>query len=232
MKPLRLHTQSLLALYRRLLSTYGEQGWWPADSVFEIMVGAVLTQNTAWTNVEKAITRLRNAGCLNPQSIAALPVKELASLIRPSGYFNIKANRLQNLVCACEAIGGEQQMHSMPTEELRNFLLSVNGVGPETADDILLYAFDRKVFVIDTYTRRLLSTLNLIEGDEPYEVLRASIERSLRSHSHIYGEYHALIVNHAKQVCKRKEGKDGCPHCRVVAGLGRSGRLSKAATQQ
>lgn len=202
----------LMTLYRRLLRAYGEQHWWPADTPFEVMVGAVLTQNTAWTNVEKAVRQLKQAGKLDPRRIARMRADRLASLIRPSGYFNIKARRLQNLCRWYVRAGGHAELESLSTEELRGALLSVNGVGPETADDILLYAFDRPVFVIDAYTRRLLCSLGLIDGTEPYEDLQAAFESRLDADPALFNEYHALIVRHAKEPC---DGTSACRHCRI-----------------
>jgi len=208
--------RQLMTLYRRLYRSYGPQNWWPADAPFEVMVGAVLTQNTAWTNVEKAIAGLHRAGKLDPHRIRRMRADTLARLIRPSGYFNIKARRLQNLCRWYLAAGGHAGLESLATAELRRRLLSVNGVGPETADDILLYAFGRPVFVIDAYTRRLLRTLDLIDGTEHYETLRELFETRLQPDPALFNEYHALIVRHAKEPCS---GDRGCRHCRVEAPL-------------
>ncbi|MEX2525925.1 MAG: endonuclease III domain-containing protein [Gammaproteobacteria bacterium] len=204
--------RQLMTLYRRLYRSYGPQYWWPAETPFEVMVGAVLTQNTAWINVEKAVRQLKQAGKLDPDQIVGMRADRLASLIRPSGYFNIKARRLQNLCRWYVHAGGHTGLESLLTEALRDSLLSVNGVGPETADDILLYAFDRPVFVIDAYTRRLLGGLGLIEGTEPYEDLRAAFESRLDSDTALFNEYHALIVRHAKEPC---DGTSACRHCKI-----------------
>ncbi len=208
---------NLLALYSRLYESYGPQQWWPAESRFEVMVGAVLTQNTSWKNVEKAIQNLQNANSLNLSTFHQLDVNELAILIRPSGYFNVKARRLKNLCAWLQEKGGVNAISNWETDELRNALLGVNGIGPETADDILLYAFDRPIFVIDTYTRRLLKSLNLIEGKESYESLRANFETALMDDTNLFNEYHALIVRHAKQKCIGAETSidDDCIHCYV-----------------
>lgn len=218
---LRLHSASLLALYRRLLSCYGEQNWWPADSPFEVMIGAILTQNVSWNNVTRAIDNLRQANCLSARALARLPARRLARLIRPCGFFNVKARRLQEFLGAFQRIGGQAALRRMDTGSLRRFLLGIHGIGPETADDILLYAFERPVFVIDAYTRRLFSRLAWIEGREPYEVLREAAQRALRRHTAIYGEYHALIVRHAKEPCS---GRRDCRHCRVETMAGGAGR--------
>jgi len=201
-----------MTVYQRLLKTYGDQSWWPADSSFEVMVGAVLTQNTAWVNVEQAITNLRRSDSLTLESILALSDEALAQLIRPSGYFNIKAKRLKNLCMWIAENGGESKLAAVDTGTLRSSLLQVNGVGPETADDILLYAFARPVFVIDTYTRRLFSKLCLIQGSEPYEDLRRLFEAELDADVGLFNQYHALIIRHAREKCQLTED---CRHCEV-----------------
>ena len=202
-------------IYHSLSSQYGKQHWWPGDTPFEVMVGAVLTQNTAWINVEKALDNLKAAQLLNAKSIVACELHVLAEHLRPSGYFNIKAKRLQNY-CRWYLAQGEYKMLSQwKTDTLRNALLAVNGIGPETADDILLYAFDRPVFVIDAYTRRLFSRLGLVGGEEAYETLRAVFEDAL-SHKRavqrvrMFNVYHALIVRHAKEACRTKPLCDLC----------------------
>ncbi len=208
-------------IYDRLLAAYGPSGWWPGDSTFEIMVGAVLTQNTAWANVEKAIANLRSANFLSPQAIIDTHSTRLAKLIRPSGYFNVKTKRLRALCHWVIDQGGIDNIHTLSTAELRAALLEVHGVGPETADDILLYAFRRPVFVIDTYTRRIFSRLGLITGAEDYEGLRESFEVALGEDTSLYNEYHALIVRHAKEACRKKPLCQGCcltPVCSYGAG--------------
>ncbi|MDH4133816.1 MAG: endonuclease [Gammaproteobacteria bacterium] len=200
----------LRAVYRRLHAAHGPQHWWPGDTVFEIMAGAVLTQNTAWTNVEKAIANLKRAKALSPGSIARATHRELAGWLKPSGYFNIKAKRLRAFCVWLLAQGGARRLARWSTPKLREALLSVHGIGPETADDILLYAFQRPVFVIDAYTRRLFGRLGVVRGDEPYEVLRGEIEKRLGADVPLFNEYHALIVAHAKDVCRPKPR---CGHC-------------------
>jgi endonuclease-3 related protein len=195
---------SLLWIYRRLHQTHGPQHWWPGDSPFEIMVGAVLTQNTAWTNVEKAIANLKRARALRAQTIRATPHRTLAAWLQPSGYFNVKARRLRALCDWLVEQGGVARLARLPTPALRTALLGVHGVGPETADDILLYAFERPVFVIDAYTRRLFSRLGAIAGDERYDVLRVRFERALGADVARMNEYHALIVTHGKDVCRAR----------------------------
>ena len=205
----------LLAVYRRLLAAHGAQHWWPGDSDFEIMVGAVLTQNTAWTNVEKAIANLKTAQALSPEAIVAAPHRRLATWLKPSGYFNVKAKRLHAFCKWLIAQGGEKRLARLPTPALRTQLLDVHGIGPETADDILLYAFNRPVFVIDAYTRRLFQRLGVIDGKEGYEALRKLFETSLPSDAQLFNEYHALIVAHAKYVCRKRPQCNSCQ----IAGL-------------
>lgn len=168
------------------------------------MVGAVLTQNTAWRNVEQAITNLRTARLLDAGAIIHAPLARLATLLKPSGYFNVKARRLRSLCAWYTAHGGFSALRRWQTRRLRSELLAVHGVGPETADDILLYAFRRPIFVIDAYTRRLFKRLGLIDGHEGYEALRADVERHLTGDDQaaLFNEFHALIVIHAKDVCR------------------------------
>jgi len=174
------------------------------------MVGAILTQNTAWSNVEKAIANLKQAGCLKAKAIINTPHDELAKLLRPSGYFNIKTKRLKAFCEWLLAQGGEKAVARFETGEMREALLSVYGVGPETADDIILYAFERPVFVIDAYTRRLFSRLGIVSGEENYEALRQLFESTLKADTALYNEYHALIVMHGKDICRVKPRCDEC----------------------
>lgn len=189
-------------IYRRLLRRYGPQHWWPADTPFEVMVGAVLTQNTAWNNVERAIANLKAADLMDPAAIRSCTHPSLARHLRPSGYFNVKARRLARYCEWYLARGGIGPLGRLSTGDLRKQLLAVHGIGPETADDILLYAFGRPVFVIDAYTRRIFSRLGMVGGDEPYERLRSRFEEALPPDPALFNEYHALIVRHAKEVCR------------------------------
>ncbi len=207
---LAIAAEPLHTLYQALRDAYGEQAWWPADSAFEVVVGAVLTQNTAWSNVEKAIDRLKANGLLSLPALLASDHDLLADTIRPSGYFNIKARRLRNLCRFLDHQGGLEAFAQLALDEQRTGLLAVNGVGPETADDILLYALQRPVFVIDTYTRRLLARFELAQGDESYETLRAAFERALPVSVELYQQYHALIVLHAKDFCRKTPVCDCC----------------------
>ena len=199
------------SIYDRLFSEYGPQSWWPAETPFEVMVGAILTQNTAWLNVERAITNLRNAGLLSAPAMLETSHAKLAPLIKPSGYFNVKAERLLGFVRWYCQQGQYDSLKKLHTARLRKALLSVKGIGPETADDILLYAFNRKVFVIDAYTRRIFSRLGYIDNAMTYEALRAVIEAGLEvENTRVFNEYHALIVKHGKEGCKVRPDCSRC----------------------
>lgn len=200
-------------IYQHLFKMYGPQSWWPAQTPFEVMIGAILTQNTAWTNVEKAIVNLQRHELLTAKKISAASSAQLAELLKPAGYFNLKAKRLQHYCEWFLAQGGYSKLNKLPTEQLREALLNVHGIGPETADDILLYAFHRPVFVIDAYTRRLLLRLKIIKGDESYETLRSMMETALKSDVSLFNEYHALIIVHAKERCRKT--KTICETCQL-----------------
>ena len=185
-------------------------------------MGAVLTQNAAWSNVERAIERLKARGLLSLSALLEAEDDTVADAIRPSGYYNIKATRLRNLCRFLAAAGGLDGLAHRRLEDARRGLLEVKGIGPETADDILLYALHRPVFVIDTYTRRLLQRYRLASGDEPYEVLRNGFERALGPDVGLYQQYHALIVMHAKAACRKSPA---CPDC-VLSTRCPTGRLA------
>lgn len=205
---------SLLDVYKRLFSAYGPQGWWPARSRFEVIAGAILTQNTAWTNVEKAIINLKLKGALkSPAAMRAIGVSALAKLVRPAGYFNVKARRLKNFInYLFKKHGGSlARLGSLPTETLRRELLSVNGIGPETADSILLYAFRRPVFVVDAYTKRVLSQHGMAEGGASYDSVQRLFMDNLPRDEKLFNEYHALIVRLCKEYCKKGPRCGGCP---------------------
>ncbi|CAK0782262.1 putative DNA repair glycosylase MJ1434 [Gammaproteobacteria bacterium] len=199
-----------------LLVAYGPQHWWPGDTPFEIAIGAILTQNTAWSNVERAISTLKAGGYLESvQAMRVLSARDLAPLIRPAGYFNLKAKRLLAFGHWLEQADGLPGLGNIPTPKLRQQLLGINGIGPETADDILLYALDRPVFVVDAYTRRLFERLGCLTGGEDYETIRQGFESALPPDPMFYNEYHALIVRHAKAVCHKRQ--PGCPRCPLAA---------------
>ncbi|MCP4645517.1 MAG: endonuclease III domain-containing protein [bacterium] len=205
--------RSLERLYGLLSKHYGLTHWWPGDTPFEIAVGAVLTQNAAWTNVEKAIANLKQAKLLAPRRILDAADEVLHEALRPSGYFRLKTKRVRSF-CAylVERYGGSmKRMARRPLDELRPELLAVNGIGPETADDILLYACNMPVFVVDAYTRRILSRHGLCPPDIGYEDLRALFERRLEPDLHRFQEYHGLIVFAGKDFCRRTPKCSECP---------------------
>ncbi|MEJ2059554.1 MAG: endonuclease III domain-containing protein [Gammaproteobacteria bacterium] len=205
-----MKSAGLFSVYRRLLKAYGPQHWWPASDAFEIMVGAVLTQNTSWRNVERAIANLKRAELCTPAGIATAGPDELARHLRPSGYFNIKARRLQVFTRWYLGQGGYERLARYPTLELRRALLSVHGIGPETADDMMLYAFERPVFVVDAYTRRIFSRLGYVEEHIGYEPLRHRFEAELKPEVSVWNEYHALIVRHGKDICRPRPRCEAC----------------------
>jgi len=200
-------------IHDTLYATFGPQDWWPADSPFEVAVGAVLTQNTAWTNVERAIANLRGAGLLAPAPLHRVPEAELADHIRPAGYFNVKARRLKALChFLLETADGDLEgLAGYPTEDLRKRLLGVKGVGEETADSILLYGLDRPVFVVDAYTRRIFQRLGLLEAGLPYGAIQERFQAALPRNRALFNEYHALIVALGKDYCKPKPRCETCP---------------------
>jgi len=208
-----------MSLYDGMLAAYGAQEWWPADNAFEVAIGAVLTQNTNWANVERAIANLKQEGVLQLDALLGLSHDELAELIRPSGYYNIKAQRLRALLEYLRAVGGLDSLARGGLDNARRGLLSVKGVGPETADDILLYAMDLPVFVIDTYTRRLLVRNRLAHGSESYEELRQGFEAVLPPDVSLYKQYHALIVQHAKASCRKQPACAGCCLMGICSGV-------------
>ncbi len=206
-------SEQLLEIYQLLLNRFGPQDWWPGESQFEIITGAILTQNTNWTNVEKAIANLKSASQLTPEKLYQLDISELAKLIRPAGYFNIKAKRLKNFLTWLfnDCHGQLVNMQKIATDQLRSQLLAIKGIGPETADSILLYAFDREVFVVDTYTARVCSRHHLIEPDAGYEQIQYLFLSALPSEAKLFNEYHALLVMVGKEFCKPKARCEDCP---------------------
>lgn len=205
--------QLLMDIYRILYQTYGPRHWWPGETPFEVMVGAILTQNTSWRNVEKAIGRLKEKGVLNPEGIHGLQESSLASLIRSSGYFRMKARRLKTFVNFLfgECEGDINQMKKVKTERLREKLLGVNGIGPETADSILLYGLKKPVFVVDAYTKRILSRHGIVSEKASYDEIQDLFMGHLPQDERLFNEYHALLVHLGKNVCKKRPECDRCP---------------------
>jgi len=214
--------QRLQDIYEHLLAAYGPQGWWPGDSPFEVIVGAILTQSTAWTNVEKAIANLRAAHALTPAGLLALTTEETAALVRPAGYFNVKARKLQALAEFLAHRHGSDldSLLALETGRLREALLGVYGIGPETADSILLYAAHRPVFVVDAYTRRVFSRLGLVKDTISYPDLQALFTSHLPPDASLFNEYHALIVRHGKVCCRKRHPQCGACPLRPVCAFG------------
>lgn len=203
----------LKKIYKALYHAFGPQHWWPGDTPFEIAVGAILTQNTNWGNVEKAINNLKKEKALNAKTIREMPVNRLAALIRPAGYFNIKAKRLKAFInfLVNDYNGSMSKMKNEDMYTLRKKLLSVNGIGPETADSILLYALDKPIFVIDAYTKRVLSRHGIMDHDKSYESFHKLFHSILKKDVHMFNEYHALFVRLGKVYCKTRPLCEKCP---------------------
>lgn len=197
---------TLLEIFDTLLAAYGPRFWWPAETPFEVCIGAILTQNTNWGNVEKAIANLKRAGLLTPGRLRDIPTEQLAELIRPAGYFNVKSARLKDFITWLYRVfeGNLAAMFSGEWRELRPELLAVRGIGPETCDSILLYAGHKPTFVVDAYTRRLFSRLGLISPQAGYDEVRDLFMANLPNDVALFNEYHALIVEHCKEHCRSK----------------------------
>jgi endonuclease-3 related protein len=200
-------------MYHKLYHAFGPQHWWPGDSPFEIAVGAILTQNTTWVNVEKAIESLKKKKALNAKGIHEMKTEKLALLIRPAGYFNVKAKRLKAFIhfLMNDYHGSMKSLRNEEMKTLRMKLLNVHGIGPETADSILLYALNKPVFVIDAYTKRTLSRHNIIRDDESYERIQDLFYVTLKRDAELFNEYHALFVRLGKTFCRKKPICNGCP---------------------
>ena len=199
--------------FQAMSGALGPMHWWPARTPFEVMIGAILTQSTAWSNVERAIANLRDAGVLTPAGIAGLPVSRLAELVRPSGYYRQKALKLKAFVRFLDSKygGSVRRMFASPTSQLRQELLGVRGIGPETADSILLYAGKHPVFVVDAYTHRIFGRHAVIDGKGHYEQVRALFEQALPRDAQLFNEFHALIVNTGKTWCRKSRPR--CHQC-------------------
>ncbi len=223
--PASTPTLTFQGVFETLYAAFGPQDWWPADTPFEVAVGAILTQNTAWTNVERAIAALKAADRLAAGAIEATPDSELADLIRPAGYFNVKARRLKALChFLIQGYGGEvERMAAIPPDRSRDELLGIKGVGEETADSILLYALGQPVFVVDAYTRRIFERLDLLSTGLSYGRIQAAFDETLPREAGLFNEYHALIVALGKDLCKPRPRcakcplAPSCPHCKRVS---------------
>ena len=219
-RPPRHSGSGLRAVLDRLAAAYGPQDWWPAREPFEMMAGALLTQRTTWRNAERAIASLRREGVLSPGALALAPVSRLEALVRPAGTFRTKAARLKALARWYVDAGGRDALVERSTARLRSELLALPGIGPETADDILVYVFARPVFVVDAYARRILSRYGWAQGDEPYERLSDAAVRAVGADAARLGELHALLVEHGKRHCRPTPRCTGCPLA-AECGVGR-----------
>jgi len=198
-------------VYKRLSRHHGAQNWWPAEHAFEVIVGAILTQNTAWTNVELALANLRNHNRLSCASVLAISSRELQDFIRPAGFYRRKSDCLQTVCRWLEEAGGIDKIKLQSQHVNRTKLLSISGIGEETADAILLYAFDQPAFVIDKYTLRIMSRLGFVSADCNYQELQAIFMSRIEVDLLVFQEFHALLVEHAKQHCRKTSACEGCP---------------------
>lgn len=206
-------TKKLLTIYQKMFDALGPRQWWPGETPFEVVIGAILTQNTNWSNVEKAIKNLKMAEKLSPNEIYELGVTELAELIRPSGFFNVKAKRIKTFInwLFSKYEGDLSKMFDRDLQSLRSELLSVKGIGPETADSILLYAGNMPTFVVDAYTHRIFSRHELIPEESTYDDIKSFFEENLPKDVQLFNEYHALLVNIGKLFCKPRKVCESCP---------------------
>lgn len=205
--------KNLIKIYHALYSAFGPQHWWPADTPFEVAVGAILTQNTNWGNVEKAINNLKSHKTFNAKTLHKMQEKQLADLIKPTGYFNVKAKRLKEFLSFLTKHykGSMKKMKAEDRRSLREKFLNVNGIGPETADSILLYALEKPVFVIDAYTKRIMQRHKFVSKKATYHELQELFHKNLPQNTKLYNEYHALFVRLGKDYCKTKPKCGGCP---------------------
>jgi endonuclease-3 related protein len=212
-------TADLYGIFFQLARHFGPQHWWPAETPFEVAIGAILTQNTTWSNVARATANLREAGALAPAALAALASEKVEQLIRPAGFFRQKGARLQRLAALLDRdyAGDIGRLCAGPLDDARHRLLALPGIGPETADAILLYAAHRPTFVVDAYTRRIFARLGTLHGNESYTGIRAHFMSALPHEAPLFNEYHALIVALAKRYCRKRQPdcsacplRDGC----------------------
>ena len=232
----QVRCRMLKRIYNALLKEYGFQGWWPVTprggsvpryrggptnraQVIEVMLGAVLTQNTSWKNAERAVSSLKQKELIQPEKLLAISLERLADIIRPSGYFNQKAKKLRALALFLRE-HPLRVLAKMKVAPLRDLLLKINGVGPETADSILLYALQKPIFVVDAYTRRIFTRLGFIPQDAGYDQIQRSFHSELPRSAALFNEYHALIVEHGKNVCRKKPNCNACCLSRLCAKIG------------
>jgi len=210
---MNISRRELVQIYRRLYRHFGDLEWWPGDSPLEISVSAILTQNTAWSNVEKGIRQLKQARALSVGALARMSHRRLARLIKSSGYFNVKARRLKNFIAFVQNrySGSFKTMFRQKSVRLRAELLSVSGIGPETADSIVLYAAEKPLFVIDAYTKRIFSRHGVLPFEKSYDEFQTLFTKFLPANVPLYNHYHAMLVNVGNEFCRSKPHCDGCP---------------------
>ena len=208
-----MNSKTLKQHFNKLNELYSTENWWPVSSQFEVMVGAILTQNTSWSNVDKAINNLKNSIDLHPLNILRTSNEILETLIYPAGYYRVKTRRLKAFceMLIAEFDGSEYKMQQLPWQETRSILLNVNGIGPETADDILLYALNKPVFIVDQYTMRIFSRLGYRSIYDSYEEWQTFFMQSLPNDADLFKKYHALIVSHAQRLCRKAPLCEACP---------------------
>lgn len=205
----------LNSIYQQLLKHHGPQHWWPADTQFEVFIGAILAQNVSWANAAKAIQNLKEHNLLDPHKLYALKPEAIAPLIQSSGYYNQKANAIALFLQWFKKYNFDcETLQKLPTHTLREELLSIPRIGHETADSILLYALERKIFVIDAYTKRMLTRIGMLQGTEDYATIQEIFHAHFNGSVHDYNEFHALLVKHGKDVCTKKPL---CDNCCIVA---------------
>lgn len=205
---------TLNAMYKKLYAYFGPQGWWPGETPFEVMIGAILTQNTNWENVEKAIHNLKHAKVFSLPKMLRMPSMRMARLIRPAGYFNLKSKRLKEFLRFLKQRFNADisRMRKENLNTLRQMLLQVNGIGPETADSILLYALDKPIFVVDAYTKRILERHKFIKSKSDYQGVQNLFMQNLKKDVKLFNEYHALLVRLGKDFCLKNKPKCNlCP---------------------
>ena len=227
-----MNSKTLKQHFNKLNELYSTENWWPASSKFEVMVGAILTQNTSWSNVDKAINNLKNSIDLHPLNILRTSNEILEILIYPAGYYRVKTRRLKAFceMMIAEFDGSEYKMQQLPWQETRSILLNVNGIGPETADDILLYALNKPVFIVDQYTMRIFSRLGYRPIYDSYGEWQTFFMQSLPNDADLFKKYHALIVSHAQLLCRKSPLCEACPLnkvCQFATTLRRESDINK-----
>ena len=210
--------QKLLNIFQTLLASFGQRNWWPGETELEIIVGAILTQNTSWKNVERAISNMKAHGVLNADTIQSIPIEKLEEIIKPSGFYKQKSERLKRVISILfnDNHKSIENLRLFDTEYLRTLLLNINGIGPETADSILLYAFNRPIFVADAYTKRFVKNHQLYNGNNRYDNVQQFFMENLPRNEYLFNEFHALIVYLCQNYCKKVPE---CSHCPLKSEL-------------